>query len=343
MKNSELAALDIALATGAHAMYARLLSQDEKKLIADLRSTDELVAFLRRTSGWGGAAADMPPSGVTDKQFAFEIERAVYSEYERLYRFAESTAKDFLIFIALHVKCRAILNALRRLGTPGTKAEDDPLPPFFHTLPGYNIDRLMTVNTYDELIDAGGGGIYGDTLRLLERDPVSGLPRFAEAADLLEDRYYSAMSDFLSARYSGPDKQRLTELIGFRADLLNVSYLLRLRRFNTPPDKAHALLLPISGGLSRKTEDEILAAESDEAAFALLLSTRLGKYFKGLSVSEPGNFVRAAEAAYFRKIIHGEPSLSVAYAFMVLNEAEAGMLKRVFVALQYGLNPEIYM
>lgn len=344
MKNNEdLRSLDIALATEARAMSARLLTKEDKDKLRSMKTQEELVAFLRRTPGWGHAARELPSEGSTDMQFSTAMERQVYLEYEKLYRFAESTAKDFLIFIALRIKCQAILAALRRLSNPGSVAYDDPLPPFFHRLLGYDIDTLMSVSNYEELIAAGGNGIYGDTMRALDCSPATGLPRYAEAADLLEDRYYSAISDFLDRDYNGPDSAKLREIVGFRADLLNISYLLRLRRFNTPPEKAHTLLLPLSGSLKRETEYLILTAATDEEAIGEILASPVGRHLKGLEPSRPERFVRAAEESYFRRVLRGKPTLSAAYAFLVLKEAECDLLRRVFVALQYGADPDMYM
>lgn len=51
----------------------------------------------------------------------------------------------------------------------------------------------------------------------------------------------------------------------------------------------------------------------------------------------------AAEEAYYRRVIHGAPTLRTVYAFLTLKENEAAMLKRAFVALGYGLSPEKYI
>lgn len=341
MTNSEIRALDIALATQAHAMFARLLTEADKKHIAELGSTEELVAFLRGTPGWGRGARELPSEDVTDRQFILAIERVVYEEYARLYRFAEQTAKDFLIFIAMRVKCRAILAALSRLAS-GSATFQDPLPPFFHRLPGYDIDALSRAKNLDEVI-ALAGPIYGRTLSAMPREPETGLPRFAEAALLLEGRYYALVADFLRSSYAGPDKNALLTHIGFRADMLNISYLLRLRRFKTPLEKARAMLVPIGGSLDAETQEAILTAPDEETALARIRDSRPGRLSRSPEDIQPDKFVRTAENLYFRKVIHGEPTLSVAYAFLVLKENESDMLRRVYVALQYGIAPAEYM
>ena len=52
---------------------------------------------------------------------------------------------------------------------------------------------------------------------------------------------------------------------------------------------------------------------------------------------------RAAETAFYRKVMHGTPNLCVVDAFLTLKENEADMLRRAFIALQYGLSPANYI
>ena len=49
------------------------------------------------------------------------------------------------------------------------------------------------------------------------------------------------------------------------------------------------------------------------------------------------------QEAYFKKVLHGQLNLAVVYAFLTLKEYEGEMLRRVFVALRYGLDPAEFM
>lgn len=340
MSKDDLVPHDIALATMSRGMYSRLLTDEDKSKIAAIRSTNELVAYLKHTKGWEAAAKVLPPDAPTEL-FSLEIERQLYREYERLYRFAQTTAKEFLVFLALRAKCFAILAALRRLASPNSRPFTDPLPPFFHRLPGYNVDRIAKAKNYQELLAAVGGGIYGEALSAMEVDPKTGLPHYANAAITLEKRYYHEFSEFLQKRYAGPDREGLLESVGFHIDMLNISYLMRLRRFGAPPESAMGLLLPIPGSLSAETMHDILFADDEETI--RLVSRALRKRHIGEIKNLDEKFLRTAEATFFRKVIHGPPTLSVAYAFIILKQGECNMLRRIYVALHYGFDIETYV
>lgn len=343
MRNEEAQALDAALAVEARGMYARLLTDEEKRRIAALESPDALIALLRHSAAWGAAAAALPQTGCGGTRFSWAVERAAWENFARLRRFAEVSAREFLDFLAQKAELRALLGALRRLENPGEPAGESPLPPALRALPGVRPDAAEAAQSWDELLAAAEGSLFGPALRALPREPDTGLPSYAACADLLELRYEAALLDFLRTDYRGPDGAALTDAVRFRADLLNAGYLLRLRRFHTPPDKARALLLSDGGSLTRRAEDAVLAAPDDGSALTALLASPLGKRLRGLTAAEPERFVRRAEAVYFRSLLHSAPALSAVYAFLTLQEAECGMLQRVHAALLYGADPRDFV
>ncbi len=343
MNNSSRKAMDIALATEARAMYANLLTDADKRRIGAMRTTDELVSFLLRSPAWREAAMGLPPMGATDTQFAEALGRCLFEDYERLYRFANDASKEFLIFMTYEAELKFLLSALRKLSV-GAAGELFYIPAGAQRLTkGFNMARLKEARSFQDIVEGAAGSIYGHTLRELTIDPVTGNPSFNEAALMLEGQFYRSLDRYLKTGYRGPSKRELAQSVTFRADMVNIGYLLRLRRFGTPVQEALKLLLPMHGALGPEMERRILEAGSDEEAIEQIRASRLGKWFGGVDAASPESLVRAAESAFYRKIIHGAPNLSVVDAFLKLKENEARMLRRAFVALQYGLGPDGYM
>lgn len=83
------------------------------------------------------------------------------------------------------------------------------------------------------------------------------------------------------------------------------------------------MLLPLEGALSRDMQRRILEADTDEDAVALIRSSRLGKWLSGVEDVTPEQLGRAAETAYYRKVMHGTPNLCAVDAFLTLKENEA--------------------
>ena len=80
-----------------------------------------------------------------------------------------------------------------------------------------------------------------------------------------------------------------------------------------------------------------------EYSFEVLRANRSGKWLPEEPAASPEAAIRKAQEAYFKKVLHGQLNLAVVYAFLTLKEYEGEMLRRVFVALRYGLDPAEFM
>ena len=241
------------------------------------------------------------------------------------------------------MELKVLMATLRRL-SDAALTEFVPLPSQAERqMRSVNIELLKKAKTFDEVKDAVKGSLYSPILDAMEIDPKTGMPDLTKASMQLAAHFYRALGKQLASGYRGPSRKELQRTVTFRTDMLNISYLLRLRRFGTPVQQAMGMLLPLEGALSRDMQRRILEADTDEDAVALIRSSRLGKWRSGVEDVTPEQLGRAAETAYYRKVMHGTPNLCAVDAFLTLKENEADMLRRAFVALQYGLNPARYM
>lgn len=344
MNNTTRRAMDIALATEARGMYAGLLTADEKQRMGQLRSVQELISLLTRSEAWHDAALMLQSGELTDLRFSDAIGRCIWADFEKLYRFANEMSRQFLKFITLDVELQAIMAALRRLISPPA-AEETPgsLPTVLRDMPGHNLERLRRARTFEDISAAVSGSIYAGVLTTLELDEKTGLPKLSDALVGMEGRFFDALREYMHTGYHGPAREELEKAVEFRADMLNISYIMRLRRFNTPGERADKLLLPLRGSVTAATVRRALEAGSDAEAFEALRANRSGKWLPEEPAASPEAAIRKAQEAYFKKVLHGQLNLAVVYAFLTLKEYEGEMLRRVFVALRYGLDPAEFM
>ena len=237
------------------------------------------------------------------------------------------------------------MRTLRRLIYPASDDAEsqDALPPLFRNLPGHSLEKLRRARSFEEVSAAVSGGIYARALASLELDEKTGLPSLSGAVTALELRFFDALAEYMHTGYTGPAKEELEQAVNFRADMLNIAYLMRLRRFGAPPEQAGKQLLPLHGSVTAAVCRRALEASDDWEAFAVLRSTKSGKWLPEDLSGSPEAAIRTAQAAYFRKLLHGKLNLAVVYAFITLKEYEAEMLRRAFMALQYGLSPAEFM
>ena len=257
--------MDIALATEARGMYSKLLTGEDRERISQMRSTQELVRFLMRSEAWHDAALMLQSGDLTDARFSEAVGRCVYADFEKLYRFANDTSRQFLNFITLDTELQAIMRTLRRLIYPASDDAEsqDALPPLFRNLPGHSLEKLRRARSFEEVSAAVSGGIYARALASLELDEKTGLPSLSGAVTALELRFFDALAEYMHTGYTGPAKEELEQAVNFRADMLNIAYLMRLRRFGAPPEQAGKQLLPLHGSVTAAVCRRALEASDD--------------------------------------------------------------------------------
>jgi len=326
-----------AVTTKVRAMSGKLLSKADWAQIAGFKTLNELAAFLRGTPGWGERVAKLPGE-LTGRALQQSLRAGLKAEYMRLYRFGGNTDKRLLRSAVFRAEYHAILSALVRLGggaasDPG--AREEPLAEKSKT--GVALIELSA--SFEELLQNTAKTVYGEVLRRLPR-VKNGLPNFAEASEVLENRYYSAVYadlEELGAKVSG----EVMERIALEADLLNICGILRLHRsFPTSLPEVKSLLIPIRGQLTETLQNSLIAAPEEAAALQLLRGTSWAKAFPSDQELNLERLSEQAMEAFCRGLIRTvEPGPFFPQAFLTLREIEYAKLSRVITAISYGISP----
>lgn len=140
---------------------------------------------------------------------------------------------------------------------------------------------------------------------------------------------YDELRRCIETGYRGLSRLALRKLLGTEADMLNVVYLLRLRRFPASLPQARARLIPVRMELKESLIDALLTAPDDAAVAALLcgtpwesLGTRSGAALDSAYEQHMTNFCK-------KLVTGGEPSAAVPMAYMMLSELARLRLTRM--------------
>ncbi|MCL2343331.1 MAG: V-type ATPase subunit [Firmicutes bacterium] len=327
-----------AVTTKVRAMSGKLLSKADWAQIAGFKTLNELAAFLRNTPAWGQRMAKLSGE-LTGRALQQSLRAGLKDEYTRLYRFGDHTDKRLLGYAVFRAEYRAILSALARLGGGGPAsdlgAREEPLAERSKT--GVALIELSA--DFEELLQNTARTVYGETLRRLPR-VKNGMPDFAEASEVLENRYYSAVYADLEEVGAKVSKGAM-DRIGLEADLLNICGILRLHRnFPASLPEVKNLLIPIRGQLTEILQNSLIAAPDEASALALLQGTAWAKFFPR---DKELNLERLSEQAmetFCRDLIKSvQPGPFFPQAFLTLREIECAKLSRVITAISYGINP----
>lgn len=331
-----------AAAAKVRALYGRMLRPAEWESLGAFQSLADVSAFIRSHPGWREAAELIPP-GCRDEQV---LERAMHvqleSEYERIYKFAAREDKRFLLLSVYRTEYRRILSALRRvLARRGPETESAQERGFVAEKTKVHRKALSAAATLEDIIRAAEDTIYADVLKTVPLDEHTGIPDYARAQVLLENRFYSAAWRYLQKEHRGTAKAELCEMFGREADYLNLTHIMRLRRsFPGSLGSLNDLLIPIRWKLTDEYISRLASAATDEEALALLRASRWGPLFQDESLTASEHSYERGLEAFCRRSIHAQkPSVLVPQAYLTLKGIECGKLMRAAEAAKYGISP----
>lgn len=148
---------------------------------------------------------------------------------------------------------------------------------------------------------------------------------------------YEKLSECIERSYRGLSRLAMKKLLGAEADMLNLVYLLRLRRFPASLDGARERLIPVRMALGKKLIDALLAAPDDDAVLRLLQPTPWADTLRDISPAALDSAYERYMESFCQKLVAGgDPSAAVPMAYMMLSELARLRLTRLIQRTKQG-------
>jgi len=329
-----------AVATKVHALKGKMLTDSDWQKLCAVTSIKDLVAYLRLSSGWRPAAAKLRSADPDVRELESALRHQVYDEYEKLFYYASWEDRRFLLNIVYRIEYELILSALRRISSSHALPPGDMITDFFRRNSRVDLDAIAKSGNLSELLAAVKGSVYEDILKSSPRNP-DGLPDYAHVSSAMENRYFTTVYSHLTKGYGGLDKKILIESIGTQVDLLNIVYLLRIRRLLGPSAQIPKLLIPVRYKLTQDFISELASAPSDSEVLSILKNSRWKSYFESFEALGIERYYERALESFCKKLISSPtPSLCIPHAYLTLKEIECHKLIRIIEAIHFGIDPQ---
>lgn len=330
----------IALSTKVHAMFGKRLTDANYKELTRKQSVGEIAAYLKQQTFYAGTLHDVNESSVQRGQLENVLRRSIYGDYMRMLVYISPNERKFYRFFLVRMEIDEILSYLRYLYAGRETEYLFSLPSYFAEHADFNLYNLAKVRSFEELLRLLASTPYADILR--NYDPAN-----AEAQDTVQidnafDRYYYAyLNRAIENSFAGQDKDKLKRAVGIEIDLLNITQIIRLKRyFNAPVEYIRSLLLPHTVRIKSESLNKMAEAADADSALAVLADTQYAGFFA------PGGFNYAEEAAnraiydYDKKLLATSTSSAVAMmAYLNLKRLELQNIVTIIESVRYGLHP----
>lgn len=327
-----------ALAAKVRAMYGKRLRMEDFEHISTLHSEREVLEYLRNHPGWKRALGQVPDMEIHRAQLETLLQNEVRQEYVALNHYVPRKDKFALSFPVMLCELDQILAVLRRLAAKGRVKPEAELPPDFLLHSKMDYAALHRCADYSELTAAARGTIYGPPLSLFQPTEQKPLPDYTATEVLLRSTYYSTLYRKAARNYEGETRRVLLRALGQQVDLLNVTHILRLKKYFPGETRYLSSLFPVHDRLKPDLIRALIDAPDVEGVFGLLASSPYASVFAERDVpSLEAYSLRTFARFNHRQLTSGAPSVYTAIAYLNLKDLAMKALINDIECVKYGV------
>ncbi len=327
-----------ALAAKVRAMYGKRLRMEDYQHISTLPSETAVLDYLRVHPGWKRTLGQVTDTVVDRPRLETLLLDELREEYVALNHYVPRGDKFVLSFPVMLSELNEILAALRRLAAKGRVKPGIVIPPNFLLHSKLDYAALSQCTDYNGLAAAAQETIFGPPLLLFR--PVEGrmLPDYTATEVLLRSTYYTTLYRYSSQHYAGETKKVLLRSLGQQVDLLNVTHILRLKRYFPEDSRYLSSLFPFNDRLKPEFIQAMLEAPDVDAVFALLAASPYASVFADRDVPQLEAYSLRTFARFnHRQLSSGTPSIYTAIAYLNLKDLELKALINDIECVKYGV------
>lgn len=321
------------LVTKTKAMHSRILSREQLEALSECANVEEIIGFLREYEGYA-AIYQSHEEIVHRAQVEAVIDDSLYSDYGKLYRFANMTQREGLQIIFLRYEISVLKECLESvyLGKKGKSFEYLNL--FFAQHAGFDTRAVTETDNINSFVQALAGTRYEELFRRLSE---TNRLTYADAAVALDVLYYRMAWKMKDKLADSNTKRILTQILGTEIDWQNIMWMYRSKSFfdRTKAD-TYADMIPIHYRLKKEEIKAMLEAERMEEFVKLVSKTA---YFTEkdavVSMGDEVTF-RCIMQKTYRQISRKYPmSLAPSLCYLYEKENEIDRLTTILEGVRY--------
>ncbi|MDR1766419.1 MAG: V-type ATPase subunit [Lachnospiraceae bacterium] len=325
--------------TKTKALEGKLLSPHDFDSLAHAASVPEAVEFLRGRPGYGGIFANLESAYLHRDMIERLLNRSLYRDFEKLYKFATRRQRDFLDYYFLYLEISILKKFMRALaGRQNAPVDPGGDHAFFNRHSSLDLKRVAACTSLDELAQYLATTRFGAMLEgLLGKE---GLTLFDYEMQL--DRYF--FTSFWKRKWA--KSLPLTKCNGTKLDLLNLQWIYRSKKYYAL-DNAQivSLLIPDTYRLKKGEISALVEAQGTTEFFDALRKTAYGKLLERTQ-DEGGHtdierlYEQVLNRVYEQTEKEQPYSLATLNSYLYFKELEIRKIVTTVEGIRYGLGPD---
>ncbi len=329
--------LNSAAPTKIRAMQSHLLKKEDLLYLANSENISELIHKLDEYKEYKFIFKDLD----LDKLKRRTLEQILYlkllSDYGRLYKFVDGYNRKFLKLYFIHFEITMLKRILRNVAAKKRpSSSDDIFSPYFKKYSKVDFEKVSEATDLKSFVEGLKGSIYYESLSKLGE--TTGLFDYELCMDLI---YFKSLWKHKNKFLSKKDIELVDQAVGSRADLLNIQWIYRAKRYyNLDSNTVYSLLVPIYYRLKTSDIKALVEAPGLDEFRAIFNECYYGKlkqkHFENINTVE--RFSDSVLYYLFTRNAKKNPnSVMLLYSYLFRREFEIESIIHIVESVNYGV------
>jgi len=225
-----------ALAAKAKAMYGAHLTKSDYEELLRKRSVQEIAGYLKNDTHYDQILEGINESSIHRGYLEVLIRQRLFLDFVQLVRYGDAT-NPFYQYGILQIEIKQILLTLRFLKETERGGQISQLPLFANKMTSFDLQKLVNVNSYEELLSVLKSTRYYKILLPLKPKPGEELD-YTACEVALNAHYHEEVLGHIRNEFSGQAQEQLLEVFNTQIELDNITKIYRLKKYykSTPED-----------------------------------------------------------------------------------------------------------
>ena len=329
-----------AMVTKIRAMSAKLLKEEDFKMLSELGSVPEVVSRLKGFPAYRDILSVLDDTDLHRGKIEKVLIQPLYEDYTKLYRFSGLEQRRFLKLYLKRYEVELINYCFRIIFNHYQKPFDlDYKKQFFDQYSQISIDRLIRAENIRELVEALRDTEYGTPLSKLVEAGASELFDYDLALNLY---YFSSVWKEKKKILKKKELEIFTKEAGTQIDLLNLQWIYRSKKYyDMQPADIYALLIPIHFHIPTEDLKKLTEVSGIKEFSAVVFGGYYGKRYRMEEVDSIEYMYRECLHRLYLTERRRDPySIASLTAYLFYKEEEIQRLITIMERVRYGLPPE---
>lgn len=326
------------IAAKVKAMEGKLITMEQYKNMAALENVTEAVGFLKTLPSYQALFSNLDDEALHRSAIERRLTGSLFSDYTKLYHFANLKQRKFLDFYFLHFETDIIKNCLRNAAAHHSVSLGlAQYEEFFNKHADVDLIRLSSSESLDEFIDNLENTIYYAPLIKLKDAGDTDHFNYEMALDLF---YFDRAWTLIQKALPKSEQDAIFECFGTKLDLLNLQWIYRTKKYYAISGEAvRDLLIPLHYKLRTEQLHKLAGAETIEDFFTELSFTWYGARLKEAELLENPDlevlFRYVLNHMHRREGKRAPYSMSILHSYLYFKESELRKIITIIESVRY--------